>query len=51
MSRQKGWPISWARNLVAGDYGPLDRMRRVVTNVARRSPTRSCCGNYGEPGC
>jgi hypothetical protein len=51
MSRQKGWPVSFARNLVAGAYGPFERVRRVAANLARRSPTQVCCGNYGDPGC
>jgi hypothetical protein len=44
-------PPTFLRNLFAGSHGPLDRVRRVATNLARRSPSRGCCGNYGEPGC
>jgi hypothetical protein len=51
MGRQKGWRASFARNLVAGDYGLLERFRRVAANLGRRSPTNTCCGNYGDPGC
>jgi hypothetical protein len=51
MSRQKGWQWSFGRNLVSGDFTPLDRLRRLAKNLGRRSPTRYCCGNYGEPGC
>jgi len=51
MSRQKGWRVSFARNLFAGDYGPIERFRRVAANLARRSPSHVCCGNYGDPGC
>ena len=44
--------MSIFRNLGAGDYTPLQRVRRIVTNfgikVARR---QGCCGNYGDPGC
>ena len=51
MSRQKGWQLSFARNLVSGGYSPLARLRKIGANLARRSPTNTCCGNYGEPGC
>lgn len=51
MSRQPRWQRSFARNLFAGSYNPLQRLRRVRANLARRSPAQLCCGNYGEPGC
>jgi hypothetical protein len=38
------------RNLLAGDFGPLDRASKVLGNLARRRNGR-CCGNYGDPGC
>lgn len=41
-------------NLVAGDRSPVDRLLRVVVNMARRwrpGHAHDCCGNYGEPGC
>jgi hypothetical protein len=41
------------RNLVAGGYRPLERVRRVAANLRHRSwggPV-VCCGNYGDPGC
>jgi hypothetical protein len=49
--RQRNWQRSFARNLVSGDYRLIERLRRLGANLARRSPTRTCCGNYGEPGC
>ena len=51
MSRHHGWQTSFLRNLAAGGYGPLDRLRRIAANLGRRTPTQTCCGNYGEPGC
>jgi hypothetical protein len=39
------------RNLGAGNYGPIERLRRIIANVSRRRPSHDCCGNYGEPGC
>jgi len=39
------------RNLVAGPYGPLERVRVIVTNIGRKSGRKGCCGNYGDPGC
>ena len=39
------------RNLTAGNYGPLERVRRILANLGRRRPNHTCCGNYGEPGC
>jgi len=44
-------PPSFLRNLFAGNHGPVDRMRRIATNLARRGPNRGCCGHYGDPGC
>ena len=42
-------------NLVAGGYGPLERIRVIGRNVWRRGwfgpRPHACCGNYGEPGC
>jgi hypothetical protein len=40
------------RNLGAGDYSPLERIRKIASNVARKVVRRQrCCGNYGDPGC
>ena len=39
------------RNLGAGNYNVVERVRRIVGNLARRRPNQTCCGNYGEPGC
>jgi hypothetical protein len=39
------------RNLGDGNYSPIERLRRIVGNLARRRADRTCCGNYGEPGC
>lgn len=39
------------RNLTSGDYTLTERMRRILGNLGRRRPNRTCCGNYGEPGC
>ncbi|HKC18315.1 MAG TPA: hypothetical protein VKE27_01660 [Candidatus Dormibacteraeota bacterium] len=39
------------RNLGAGKYTPVERVRRILANLARRRPDQTCCGNYGEPGC
>jgi len=39
-------------NLGAGNYSPLERVRRIATNVGRKIVRRqACCGNYGDPGC
>jgi hypothetical protein len=42
-------------NLSAGDYNPLERVRRIGGNLLRRDwlrhTRRGCCGNYGDPGC
>jgi hypothetical protein len=45
--------ISFFRNLTAGDFGPVDRARRVAGNLVGRNWLRrqACCGNYGDPGC
>ncbi|HEV2139781.1 MAG TPA: hypothetical protein VGT01_01210 [Candidatus Dormibacteraeota bacterium] len=51
MRRQAWWQVSFTRNLFAGGYNPIARLNRIRTNLARRSPTQLCCGNYGEPGC
>jgi len=49
-NRQPG--SSLFRNLTAGDYGPLERLRRIVGNVGLKVSRRSaCCGHYGDPGC
>jgi hypothetical protein len=46
---------SFFANLSAGDYNPLDRARRVGSNLLRRDwlsrRRHGCCGNYGDPGC
>ena len=52
MSRQvRPSPPSFLRNLTAGSYGPLERVRLIVSNVRRKSGGRGCCGSYGDPGC
>src|SRR2546427_12650922 len=52
MSRRLGpSPSSFVRNLAAGPYSPLERMRLMVSNVPRKAGGRGRCGNYGEPGC
>ena len=59
MSKKKGsrqsrvsGPFTFIRNLVAGDFGPVERARRVAGNLTRRGTRGSgCCGQYGEPGC
>jgi len=39
-------------NLGAGNYSPLERVRRIAGNVGRKIVRRQmCCGNYGDPGC
>ncbi len=49
--RARPSPPSFLRNLGNGSYGPLERLRVIVSNVRRKSGGRGCCGNYGEPGC
>jgi hypothetical protein len=44
-------PSTFLRNLVAGNLGPAERMRRVLTNLGRRTRGGGCCGHYGDPGC
>ena len=40
------------KNLRAGEYGPLERLGKIFSNVGRKvTRMQSCCGNYGEPGC
>ena len=45
--------VSAFRNLAGGQMGPVERMRTVVGNIARRGGPRkaTCCGHYGDPGC
>lgn len=44
--------MSMFRNLGAGNYSPLERIRKVLSNIGRKAARRqACCGNYGEPGC
>lgn len=43
-------PPTFVRNLVAGDYPTLERLRRIAVNVGRRTKG-TCCGHYGDPGC
>ncbi len=45
--------LQFLRNLTAGDHGPLERLRMVAGNLARRNPVKKvgCCGHYGDPGC
>jgi len=44
---------SLLRNLTAGDFGPIERVRRIADNIVNRKLLRRqlCCGNYGDPGC
>jgi hypothetical protein len=51
-SRGQAGP-SFVRNLAAGNYGPLERMRTIAATLARRGgpPPTACCGHYGDPGC
>ena len=51
MKRRTFSRLSFLHNLVDGDYGLRERLGRVRVNLGRRTPTRTCCGNYGEPGC
>jgi hypothetical protein len=44
--------MSLLTNLGAGNYSPLERVRRIVGNVLIKVRKRQgCCGNYGDPGC
>jgi len=44
--------MSLFTNLSAGKYGPVERARKIASNVLLKVRRRSaCCGNYGEPGC
>ena len=44
--------MSFFRNLGSGSYSPLERVRKIFGNNVRKAVRRrSCCGNYGEPGC
>lgn len=44
--------MSYFRNLRAGDYSLVERVRRVVANNLRKVVRRqTCCGHYGDPGC
>jgi len=45
--------FQFLRNLTAGNHGPLERIRMVTGNLARRNPANKtgCCGHYGDPGC
>ena len=44
--------MSLFRNLGAGNYSPLERVRKALANTGRKVARRqACCGNYGEPGC
>ncbi len=44
--------MSVLRNLGAGNYTPVDRVRKIVSNVLIKVRKRqACCGNYGDPGC
>jgi hypothetical protein len=50
LRRQAG--SSLFRNLTAGDYGPLERLGKIFSNVGLKISRRSrCCGHYGDPGC
>ena len=44
--------MSLLRNLGAGNYTPVERVRKIVGNVLIKVRKRqACCGNYGDPGC
>ncbi len=44
--------MSLLRNLTAGEYTLLERVRKAAANIARKVARRQgCCGNYGDPGC
>jgi hypothetical protein len=44
--------VSFLRNLGAGNYTPVDRVRKIVGNVLIKVRKRqACCGHYGDPGC
>jgi hypothetical protein len=52
MSKNPQPGSSFLRNLTAGDYGPLERLRTIAGNVGLKVSRRSaCCGHYGDPGC
>jgi hypothetical protein len=52
MSKNPRPGSSFLRNMTAGDYGPLERLRRIADNVGLKVSRRSaCCGHYGDPGC
>jgi hypothetical protein len=44
-------PSSFLRNALGGSYGPVERVRVILTNIGRKRGGRGCCGNYGDPGC
>jgi hypothetical protein len=44
-------PATFLRNLFAGNHRPVDRLRKVATNLGRRGRGYGCCGHYGDPGC
>jgi len=44
-------PNSFLRNARSGPYGPIERLRLIISNVSRKAGGKGCCGNYGEPGC
>ena len=44
--------MSFFQLLRSGNYGPIERVAKVLGNVGRKVVRReTCCGNYGEPGC
>jgi hypothetical protein len=52
MSQRRMPGSSFLANLRAGDYGPVERVMKVLGNVGRKATRRqACCGNYGDPGC
>ena len=52
MSRKSTPGPSFLVNLRGGDYGPAERVMKVLGNVGRKMARRqACCGNYGDPGC
>ena len=44
--------MSLLTNLGAGNYSPVERVRKIAGNVWIKVRKRqACCGNYGDPGC
>ncbi len=54
--QRRTFGVGFVKNLTAGDYSPAERAGRVVGNLLRRTwigsgKARTCCGQYGDPGC